>query len=137
MVGRETRIDSGPHTVSLHQLPPEPLAAVPEPELPLLGTLRTVPVWRSLRIPRPVAGCHGLFVFGAGIDARAHSLSGVPSIHPGRCAALVASRIGSRRSDPLFGRSAVATLRGGALCGGYRKRLHFGSGSSVPRRPGP
>ena len=73
VVGRETRIDSGPHTVSLHQLPAESLAAVPEPELPLLGAIRALPVRRSLRIPRPVAGRHGLLVLGAGIGPRAHS----------------------------------------------------------------
>ena len=37
------------------------------------ATIRAVPIRRSLRIPRPVAGRHGVSVLRAGIGPRAHS----------------------------------------------------------------
>ena len=88
-------------------------------ELPLLGTIRAVPIRGGIRVPRSVARRDGLFVFGAGISARAHSLRGIPSVCGRRCPALVASGLGPGRPDTLLRRSLVAALRCRTLPGCY------------------
>ena len=58
--------------------------------LPSAGSDRVLSVRRSLRFPRPTAGCHGAGDAGAGHDQRAPFTSRQSSIRRRRCAPLVA-----------------------------------------------
>ena len=109
----------------------QPLAGIPDAELPNLGAKRSLPAGRGIRIPRSAAGRPG---------ARLHAAIAVPrppaprrgaTVRRGRCAALVASAQRARDSDALLGRPSVVALRGRGLRVTNRRRLGPGRGRAV------
>ena len=44
---------------AFHEFSAQPLAALPDAQLPRLGPLGALSIERRLRIPRPIAGCDG------------------------------------------------------------------------------
>ncbi len=87
------------------------LAALPDPDLPLLGPDRVLPIRRRLRFPRPAAGRHGPRPCRAGADPRAPAARSRAPVPRGRRAALVASAGRARRADAFLRRLSVAALR--------------------------
>ena len=97
----------------------EPLAALPDPGLPHLGTVGVLSVERRLRLPRSAAGRAGAALSRAGARARAHPARRVAAVRRRRRAALVARAGRPGRAHALLRRSAVAGLRHAAL---HRRR---------------
>ena len=80
-----------------------------------------LPAGRRLRVPRSAPGRAGAVPRAARADARAPAALRRPAVRRGRRAALVARAVGARAAVALFGRSAVAALRGRDLRAAHRR----------------
>ena len=97
------RRSAGGNTRPVRQHPDQRLASVPDAGVPSLGAERILPVGGRLRLSRSAAGRDGAYIRRAASRARASAALRCPSVPGGRCSALVASPLGSRRAHALFG----------------------------------
>ena len=88
-IGQARNITGG-DTKSFGRSPAEPLAALSDSELPLLGKDGALSIQRRVWIPRSATGFAGVALCRAGTGARAHSAGCLASICGRRCSALVA-----------------------------------------------
>ena len=93
----------------------EPLAALSERELPVVGPIRLLSARRRLRIPRSASGRDGPGPGPAGPLPGAPVASREPAVPGRRRAALVARAEWPGDAHAMLRRPAVAALRGGAL----------------------
>jgi len=133
VLGLAARRHPGPHARPAAGRDGEPLAAVPDPVLAAVGQGGLLPGRRRDRLPRPVAGRHGLRLGGSLAAARADPAVRLAPVPGGRRAALVACAGRRGRAHPLLRRSAVAALRLRALPACHGRPGHPARGRAVPR----
>ena len=89
--GTHARCHRGAHAGRFLRCPDEPLAALPDAQLPAVDARRLLPARRRLRIPRSAAGRDGAVLRAARPRARAHLLrAACAAVRRRRRAALVA-----------------------------------------------
>ena len=123
VLGRHPRRRPGPHARRLVRSAREPMAAVPDPQLPHLGAQRALSARRRIRLPRSAAGRAGAAPRAPGSVPRAPAAGGVPAVRGGRRPALVASADRARDTHALLGRSALAAVRRCRVRRAHRRRL--------------
>ncbi len=133
VLGRHAGHRAGAHARRLVRSAGQPLAAVPDAELPHLGALRAIPARRRVRVPRSAAGRHGAALRAPGSVPGAPAARGVAAVHRGRRAALVASAGRPRHPDAVLRRSAVAAVRRGRVRASHRRPRRARRARAVPR----
>jgi cyclic beta-1,2-glucan synthetase len=132
-VGASSRRDHRQDAGSPVRRDDQSLVAVPGAVVSHVGALRVLSVEWRVRIPRSVAGCHGVRVSRPGHRARAHSARRGAAVRRGRRAALVAPAHGTRNAHSVLGRSRVAPVRRRSLHPHHGRRCRAGRGGAVHR----
>ena len=133
-VGRHPRRRPGPHAGRFVRSDREPLAALPDAQLPRVGALRPLSARRRVRLPRSAPGRPRADVHPAGSLPRAAVARGVQAVRRRRRAALVASAGGTRHPYALLGRSALAPVCRGPVRVADRRHGGARRGRRLPRR---
>ena len=111
-MGRRAGRRTGPHAGAGYGCIVESLGALSDAGLPGLGARGVLSAEWGLRVSRPASGCHGPERRGTRCHARASAAGGSTAVCRRRRAALVASSIGTRCTDPYFRRPALVAVRG-------------------------
>ena len=106
------RVKTPEPSMDLHA---QSMAPLSEPLFAHLRANGLLSVERRLRLPGSAPRCPRPPPCSPADGTRAHSGGGQTSIRRGRCPALVAPTVGSRRADALLGRPGVAAVRGGGI----------------------
>ncbi len=125
------------HAVAGVRRDAESMVALPGALLPHVGALGALSVERSVRLPRPAPGLHGVRVRGARDRARASPALRRAAVRGGRRAALVARARRARRAHAILGRPRVAAVRRRSLRQRHRRYRRVGRTCAVPRACAP